>query len=198
MKRPHGKYSWQQPHSSRSSLQPAPQTQQPHFSFPAPITALYHRKDNATILFRSAARPRQHGAVCPRGYIVRHILVVSSEIRHEHRSSAVTVSLSMSDLEKVHTVHVEYNDNRCTTMESSVATLQPLSDVPQIGWYVFSHQSSPAAAPGASARPHQWCRIQSASTSCGFGERGKQTTCGSNRHAACGHGSAHARLGMCG
>ena len=157
----------------------------PHHSSISPK----RQRDDSVTLSRSPP-PTRRGTV--------NTYRTSSAIRHEHRSCAVTVSLSMSDLEKVHTVHVEYNDNRCTTMESSVATLQPLSDVPQIGWYVFSHQSSPAAAPGASARPHQWCRIQSASTSCGFGERGKQTTCGSNRHAACGHGSAHARLGMCG
>ena len=107
VKRPHGKYSWQHPHSSRSSLQPAPQTQQPHFSFPAPITALYPRKDKAPVsccvaVGRSPANTARHG----------HILVVRA-VRsvHAHRSCAVTVSLSMSDLEKLHTVHVEYNDN---------------------------------------------------------------------------------------
>ena len=81
---------------------------------------------------------------------------------------------------------------RCTTMESTT-TMSRRYDLREVCLL-----SSPAAAPGASARPHQWCRIQSASTSCGFGERGKQTTCGSSKRAACGHGSAHVRLGMCG
>ena len=38
----------------------------------------------------------------------RRLGVVTSEIRYAHRSCAVTVSLSMSDLEIVHTVHVEH------------------------------------------------------------------------------------------
>ena len=78
-------------------------------------SSISQRKDNATILFALA---RQHGAV-------RSLLrnpIASSPIRHEHRSCAffthrryhashchpsltITVSLSMSDLEKVHTVH---------------------------------------------------------------------------------------------
>ena len=104
VKRPHGKYSWQHPHSSQSSLMATPQTQQPHFSFPAPITAQYPRIDDVHDFLapRSPANTARHG----------HILVVRA-VRsvHAHRSCAVTVSLSMSDLEIVHTVHVEYNDN---------------------------------------------------------------------------------------
>ena len=75
VKRPHGKYSWQHPHPSQSSLMTALQTQQPHLSFPAPIQLYIPEKTSArfTFFWRSPANTARYG----------HILVVSTKQRDQ-------------------------------------------------------------------------------------------------------------------